>query len=337
MRKAAGRLAGIRVVLALTGALALLLGLAAPAAAHALDPRMSGMGGQIRVVEPPGAHPMDPLQVTVSVSYKGLNEQKGLEIEAVVGQVVEITFVWADDAVPDNAHRLLLRGYELRTALIDSENREQTLSFVADRNGTFELVCDWRCEGHKEALQSARLVVRDPHAGMGPATLAAPNLVLARVAAPPAGAAAPEGATEPVTISATMSDPLGQPIAGAPVRFSLWTAFGGVESDMEIGERFTDERGVAGLVYVPTTVGEHEFVARFAGSDILAPGEQRLRITVERAVGVYVVAPRGLDLVARYAPPAIALVVLGIWSTFAYVLYQVVRIRAGRPSAGRAP
>lgn len=336
MRRAAGWLAGIQVVLALTGTVALLLAIAAPAAAHALDPSTFTMGGRIRV-EPPGAHPMDPLQVTVSVSYKGLNEQKGLEIEAAAGQQVEITFVWADDAVPDNAHRLLLRGYELRTGLIDSENREQTLRFVADRSGTFELVCDWRCEGHKEALQSARLVVRDPHASMGPATLAAPNLVLARVAAPPAGAA-PEGATEPVTILATLTDRAGQPVAAAPVRFSLWTSFGGVEGEMEIGDRFTDEQGVASLEYVPATVGEHEFVARFAGSDILAPGEQRLRITVERAVGAYVVAPRGLDLVARYAPLAIAFVVLGIWSTFAYVLYQVVRIRtAARPTSGRTP
>lgn len=93
-------------------------------------------------------------------------------------------------------------------------------------------------------------------------------------------------------------------------------------------------RRVAVATYRPTVVGAHVFVVRYPGSDLLAESEETLVVTVDGPLPAYVVAPRGLDTVAAIAPLLVAVLVLGIWATFAYVLFQVVRIR--RAAAGSA-
>jgi hypothetical protein len=298
---------------------ALAVGAAGTAAAHDRHRAAPGTVGTVHVDRAHSLHSGEPLQVAVSVSYRGFNGHPDLTIEAVAGQLVEITFVWADEAVPDNAHRFLLRGYELRTELIDRENRETTLRFVAERTGTFELVCDWRCEGHREALQDARLTVVDIGAEEGPMRPSVTSLMLAaRGGLPDAG---------PISLSASLTDADGQPLVSVPVRFYLRAVFAGVDGEMEIAAPVTDERGVAVATYTPTFAGEHQFVVRFAGAGPLAESEETLQLTVAAAEPAYVVAPRGLDAVARAAPLVLALVVLSVWATFGYVLFQVVRIR----------
>lgn len=288
------------------------------ASAHPMEPGVSI--GEFHVREPLGAHVPEPLELTVEVSYKGLNHHSDLEIDAVVGQEIEITFVWADEAVPDNAHRLLVKGYGLQTELLDSDNREATLRFVADRVGTFEVVCDWRCEGHTSALQGAKLIVADPHPG-DQVTLIPTSLLLAPVAAPDSSA---------VTLSATLTDTAGAPVAGAPVRFYLRTSFVGVEGDAEVAAVLTDDAGAARATYRPTSDGEHLFVVRFPGSDLHAEADEVLSVDVDRASPAYVVAPRGLEALSDVVPLVFAMVVISIWTTFAYVLLQVVLIRRGR-------
>lgn len=309
-----------RVGVALVAALLIL----SRAPGHAMADPMAGSapGGQFHVREPLAAHVPDPLKVTVEVSYKGLNHRPGLEIEAVLGQEVEITFVWADVAVPDNTHRLLLRGYDLTTGLLDAENREQTLRFMADRVGTFELVCDWRCEGHADALQSARLTVLDPH----PATQ--PSLVPTRLRLAPA----PAVDRSALTLSATLTESSGDPVAGAPVAFFLRSTLAGVDGEAEVATALTDERGTAMATYRPTVVGEHLFVIRFPGSDLLDGSEELLAITVDAVAEPYRVPPRGLDPISDLAPLVIVVVVGGVWATFGYVLLQVVGIRRSRPA-----
>lgn len=88
------------------------------------------------------------MRVRIEINDKGFNGLPDFLLEVSEGQQVELTFVWVD-ADPENAHRMYLEGYELKTKLLSPDRLEETLSFTADKRGRFDLTCDWRCEGHK--------------------------------------------------------------------------------------------------------------------------------------------------------------------------------------------
>lgn len=263
-----------------------------------------------------GGHPV--LKLRVEVSREGLNGRPDLVIEAEQGQRVEMTFVWADMAVPDNAHLIYIKGYELSTDLLSSEHRTHTLSFVADAPGTFEVVCVWPCEGHLEALQGGRLRVTPVGGGTGGQSLTATGLAL-RSLGPEAGGA--------VRLRATLADDAGNPIPNVPVRFFVEAELAGTRGLMEIGSAVTDSRGVASLVYAPTFPGEQRLTARFEGVGLYAESEGTARLDVPDAVPAYTSGPPGLAPLPRLAAAGLVALVLGVWATFAYVIYQVLRIR----------
>jgi hypothetical protein len=99
--------------------------------------------------EPTPSGASDVARIRVELDYKGFNGAPGFVIDVQVGQRVELTFVWADTAMPDNGHRMIIEDLGLKTPLLTVDNREATLSFIADRAGSFELECNWRCEGHE--------------------------------------------------------------------------------------------------------------------------------------------------------------------------------------------
>ena len=264
------------------------------------------------------------LQQQVQVSSKGFNGKPGFTIDVEQGQRVELTFVWADTDIPDNAHRIYLRGYELETDVIDSRNREATLSFVADKPGTFNFMCEWACTGHK-SIQDGQLKVRTTSAG---ATAPGASYVATTVTVEPSTWKVTRG---PVTLTAILNDSDGKPIARAPVRFFAEGELAGITGVMEVGEARTDKDGVARLDYEPTRRGERRITARFEGMGLYGESEQSIQIQALTSQAAYSVAPTGLDSLRRWAPFGLALVVLGVWSTFAYVVYQVYRIaRAGQ-------
>lgn len=160
------------------------------------------LGAWLGGAPPAHAQQIEPLKLRVEVSgAKGFNGTRDFVIDAVQGQQVEVTFVWNDPSNPDNGHRIYVKGYELKTKVLDRDNREATLSFVANEPGTFELVCDWLCEGHKEMLQSARLRVRS---GGGGAPRPAPAATASAAAASATASASPTAAApSPTTVTAT--------------------------------------------------------------------------------------------------------------------------------------
>lgn len=301
-----------------------LLGGLAPAGIETVHASMS-TGGAMVVSQATADAGADPLQLRVEVSYRGWNGSRDFTIDAQEGQQVEITFVWADTAVPDNAHRIRIKGYDLVTPILDIDNREYTLKFIADKTGTFELMCEWRCEGHKEALDKGALVVNgradtggesDPGAGVGPQ---------------PANLTFDPGATSietgPIVLTAALVDENQQPIVGAPVRFFLSKSFAGTKGEMELGIVETDASGVASLEYAPTLSGDYVFSARFPGQGLYGEAEQVQQVTVTGMAPAYFVADKGLDAIRDWAPAALFGLLAAVWSTFGYVLYQVVRIR----------
>lgn len=261
---------------------------------------------------------MGEIDMRVEVSYKGFNGQPDFTVEAQQGQKVTITFVWADTSVPDNAHRMRIEGYDLRTKLLDAETREDTISFIADKPGKFQIKCDWRCEGHKEALESAWLTVGAGGPGVSSAALVSTSLSMAPSTFEVSGG--------PVDLTASLGGADGEAIEGAQVRFYLDTNFAGAEGEMEIGAAETDASGRAAITYKPTSTGEQDVTARFDGMGVYSESEQKVTLNVLDASPAYTVEPIGLDALRDWAPVLLALVVLGVWSTFGFVLYQVFRV-----------
>ena len=263
-------------------------------------------------------HTPGPLQVRIEVSHKGFNGSPDLEVDAQVGQRVELTFVWADQAVPDNAHRIYIRGFELKTSLLDFDNPEDTLSFVADRTGTFDIVCDWRCEGHKTNLQDARLVIA-PAPGMAGAVT--PSVL---------GLGWSPGADDALNFTASLLDARGQPLPGQSIGFFTEGRLAGTSGLMAIGEASTDRLGDASISYRPSTGGETLVVARFAGSAVYAANEAQMTVETGSAGGVYTEDRGGLNPLQPWVGLALGLIVFGIWSVFARVLRLLVQLsRAG--------
>lgn len=258
----------------------------------------------------------DAIQHRIEVSYKGFNGTPNLVIEARQGERIDLTFVWADEAVPDNAHRMYLKGYELKTSLLDTDNREATISFIADKTGEFELICDWRCEGHKEALQNGKVKIS---AGNGNgATFVATALSFESSAKEISGTA--------VTLTATLKSVDGHDIPEAPIKFFAETRFSGTEGLMEIGTSVTDSNGIATFEYIPTIEGRQKIIARFGGTGIYAESEAPVEIDVLAAVPGYVQDPASLEVLRGILPYGLWIVVAGVWVTFGYVLYQIIRI-----------
>lgn len=261
---------------------------------------------------------LEPIELTIEVSYKGFNGQPELVIEAEEGQEVNLTFVWADKAVPDNAHRISIEGYDLQTKIIDIDDPEDTLSFVADQTGSFLIECDWRCEGHKEALQNATLKVGGGSGGAPSASYVSTSLAFGLIPV--------ETARGPVALTATLQDESGAAIAGAPVRFYVPTDFAGTEGLMEIGQVETDDYGMALYEYTPTFNGEQAIIARFDGLGLYEETETTIPVNVQNAEPAYSVPPPGLESLREWAPLGIGLIVGTVWLTFLYAGFNVYRM-----------
>lgn len=268
------------------------------------------------------AHDPTHMAMQIDVSYKGFNDDHDFEVVVQQGQQVELTFVWADTSVPDNAHRVLIKGYGVKTKLLDVDQREDTISFVADQPGVFEIVCDWRCEGHK-TLAARLKVIGAGGAGAalvsGTATSSPATLEVAPASQPTSSGA--------IAIGISLKDADGAFVSDAQVRFFRPTSFAGVEAEVAVGQALTDEHGTATFSYRPTTAGEQTLVARFAGAGPAGPAEHVINFNVATAHPAYEQEAKGLQLLRHTAPYAGALAIAFIWMTFGYVLWQAATIR----------
>jgi hypothetical protein len=114
------------------------------------------------------------------------------------------------------------------------------------------------------------------------------------------------------------------PITGMTVAFHEEVTFGGVTSDVDLGQAVTDASGVAQLMYEPRAAGIHEIHVRYAYEDgeeedaaasleVPAPGEQLYRSTS----GVNI---PGLNVWALMA------LVAAVWAILLSVAWRVIAI-----------
>lgn len=132
-----------------------------------------------------------------------------------------------------------------------------------------------------------------------------------------------------------LTDSMGMPLKGLPVRFYRKTTFG----QFLIGPVNTDASGKA-TVTVPATAGQVvEVLALFKGNKTYAPSEARASLELPAAPSTSKRPPGGLT--TSYPNPyhvlLLGLVVGAVWVTYGRVVYILIRIkRAGRAAEAEA-
>ncbi len=148
-------------------------------------------------------------------------------------------------------------------------------------------------------------------------------------------------------LNASLTEYTGYPVIDAKVTFVRKTMFG----DLDLGSAKTDNAGNASLLL--SDVGENaEIVATFTGDKDLDPSQAKIDFKIAAAgagalnprtnpvflsVDEPLLAPEGSLITPN--PPLLpttlfALVVVGIWSMYGYVVFQVVSIWRRRGKAG---
>jgi len=268
---------------------------------------------------------------TVLVSSHGFNGSANtFNLDVSQGDQVDITFVYSDPTV-NTAHQIAVEGYNIRTSIIDQANPIAKIEFVAGQIGSFQIHCIIPCVG-MENLQNAWLLVKQsPGVTIGTTLSLRNGLSLAL-----------NGSV--LNIIARVTDKAGNPITGLIISFYVSTDFG----MMEIGNNVTDTNGVARFTYPLPSLRNMTVAAYFPGSGIYLSGNATASFAPPNSgIGTGFVSvggginnppggegaffdPRlvGVPTEVNVALVAIVLIViLCVWSTFAYVVSLVLKIK----------
>ena len=137
-------------------------------------------------------------------------------------------------------------------------------------------------------------------------------------------------------ITAVVTDADGEPVEGAAVTFRVKTAFGW----LTVAEVESRSDGTAVVVLPPTSLyGEITADAGEGGVGMLAASGARPEPAVRPGRGILRILSPQPGFISPYPPPQIlfvALILGGIWTTYAYLVVLLVRLRrAGRGRVGR--
>lgn len=292
----------------------------------------------------------EPVKIRVEITDSGFfGSPDEFDIEVEQGQQVEITFVWNQQVYPQDEHIMVLEGYKLETDKINSENREGSFKFVADKVGKFNFKCDIECDNH-DYLQKGYLKVKAAGGGSSGASSGRVPTSLAVSSSK----SILTSAGGPLVLTAVLKDASGAPVPKAEVRFYAEAELAGTKGQMEIGVGKTDANGVATLEYQSHVVAPKlKITARFEAMGLYDESQQIVEIEqLGEPPPAYAKAPTGLEdaptiglgsggdrnvassawdwSVNHWGPVAIATVVLGVWSTLGFALYQVYGISRQR-------
>ena len=271
---------------------------------------------------------------TVMISSQGFNGSSNtLNLAVSQGDQVSITFVYNDPTVY-TAHEIAIEGYNLQTTIIDQANPTSKLQFVAGQAGTFQIHCIIPCVG-MENLQNAWLVVKQAIGKIVRTTLTLQTALMVQTLQnlPSAGSS--------LGIIARVTDSAGNPITGLIVSFYVSTDFG----MMEIGNNVTDKNGVARYDYTLASIRNMSVEAYFPGSGIYQSGNATTYLSPSNTGTVFVsiggeanhpVEQGGFfdirlvgvpDNVSVVLVAIVLIAILSVWSTFAYVVGLLLKIR----------
>jgi len=263
---------------------------------------------------------------TVIVSSQGFNGSSNtLNLDVSQGDQVGITFVY-DDPTVDTAHKIAIEGYNIQTAILDKANPISKIQFAAGQVGSFLIHCVIPCVG-MENLQNAWLLVKQSTGALIGTTLTLRNLDL-------------NGPL--LDIMARLTDRDGNPLTGLIVSFYVSTDFG----MMKIGDNVTDTNGVVHLAYPLASIRNMTVAAYFPGSGIYQSGNATAFLapsnsgTVLVSVGGGTNNPPGgegafFDTRLIGVPNEVSVVLVAlvlvvivcVWSTYAYVIGLILKIK----------
>jgi hypothetical protein len=280
-----------------------------------------------------------PRTFTVIISRDGFNGTSGtFDITLRQGDSAKITFVYGDnDLSYDNPHAIAIDGYRIRTVDIGKSNPTVTVEFVADVSGTFKIYCYTPCVGMGN-LQDGRLIVTE---GQASRTTTILKLAFSNVVAK----------SNSFTISASIQDANGKPVAGAPVKFYENTTFG----KLLLKTVATNSLGVVTIDYSTSRPSVVQIIAEYSGdasygrssnvalitaasqatgtenADTLHPGAREPNQMPDRFYGI--LYPPNLSMIGVPEATNIltvilaGVVVLGVWFTYAYIGREIASLR----------
>lgn len=220
-------------------------------------------------------------------------------------------------------------GSEVRLTLVAASGRSDLGTVIADEEGAFHFEASlpqWLAAGSLEVHAESgedRAVARFTIAGAAAAE--AEDAIATQISL-----GVEQEADGHVLLTATLIDAQGQPVAAAPVHFLVVADLLGVTSEVEVATATTNVDGVATAEYTPTFAGSIQAIARFEGVGFYGASESSSTLEVTEFQPAYTVEKAALAPLRRWAPLGLALVVLGVWATFGFVVYQIYRIaRAG--------
>lgn len=267
---------------------------------------------------PPAAH-AHTQTFTVTVSQYGFESVVDYQLDVEAGHPVVLTFTYADmDMTDDNPHEIKIKGPgvdDLPTVTVSREKPTATIDFTPKATGTLHFVCVVPCRGMENLVGGQIKVLRPKATGA--------SVALALDLSP-----REDGS---VLARATLHDARGSPLVDAPVAFVLHTSVGG---DLVLGNPKTIDNGSA-VLKIPATGAESVRVtASFDGGNGLAYAET----SQELALSVPAMAHPLDPLSTPTAPPALALALLvvlgGVWATYSFVVFQIIRIRLDEKKSG---
>lgn len=99
-------------------------------------------------------------EVVITVSRHGFNGARDYVLEVNEGETITIVFRYGDnDLSENNPHRMVIRGVNEKSAVIDESNPETVMVFTAANVGEMRLICFIPCTGMKN-LTSAIIRVK---------------------------------------------------------------------------------------------------------------------------------------------------------------------------------
>ncbi|HKM78314.1 MAG TPA: hypothetical protein VJZ03_04500 [Candidatus Bathyarchaeia archaeon] len=263
---------------------------------------------------------------TVIVSSHGFNGSSNtLNLDVSQGDQVSIKFVYNDPTV-NTAHEIAIDSYNIQSAIINKANPISIIQFVAGQVGSFLIHCIIPCIG-MENLQNAWLLVKQSTGALIGTVLTLRNL----------------GLTGSVlNIITRVTDKTGNPLTGLIVSFYVSTDFG----MMKIGDNVTDTNGMAHFAYPLPLIRKMTVAASFPGSGIYQSGNATASITPSNSGTVFVSIggetnhppggegaffdPRLVGVpneISVVLAALVLIVIVCVWSTFAYVVSLVLKIR----------
>jgi hypothetical protein len=240
------------------------------------------------------------------------------------GAMVDLGFVWAHEAYPYEEHIMVIDAYGLESDLIDRENRETSLQFIASEAGSFTFKCDVYCDLHAFMQRATVRVGRE--GGGGAAPQYTPTLLDLDVASRFISG------LEPVELSVALTAEDGEPLERAEVRVYVDTEFGGVRDLVHTKTLRTDESGVARFDFAPFTEDpDQRVVVRFGGMGIYDEAEQELSLQLTGAPPpVYTPEESRLESVKQGARIGAGVGFVLVWGALGFVFIQALRIGRAR-------